>query len=263
MTFSDGRIAAQTTSLSLVKSLLLQLLDQRVGNIAAYQHLVEAYKQSQQGSASLDAYEHYLWKAFSTILGATLAGAKDTIVLIDGLDEISGHSTAPHTLFGRLKDACAASENAKLITLSQSDAVPSNHTNRLDMGVAELFDDVSAVARRTFTKYHPFIDRSRHEQDVVIRRIVQLSQGSFLWAKLFIKALERQKTTEEFNKGLESAEKAVKPIADLVLQHVQMPEVSEDCRTLLSFLTLAERPLTLTELRECCISHESFHESDD
>ena len=91
--------------MSLVKTLLLQLLDQRIGNIQLYQHLVEAYKQS-RASPSIEAYENCLWKAYSTILGATLTGAKDTIVLVDGLDEIQGtlrvsskFSIAHHLLF--------------------------------------------------------------------------------------------------------------------------------------------------------------------
>lgn len=239
---------AQATSLSIVKSLLLQLLDQRIGNLQLYQALVDAFRQSKR-IANLDAYEEWLWKAFSTVVGETLTGAKDLVVLVDGLDEVSGSSAAPHKLFIRLRESCGKFNNVKLITLSQPTAVANDHTHRLDLNLQHLSEDVYAVAHRTLSRFRPFSSKSVSEQDSMVQKIVEASEGSFLWAKLLIKLLERQKS-EDLSKALDNALKAQKTVSTLVLEHLQAHELPERSKNILSFLTVAERPLTISELRE-------------
>ena len=243
----DGRIAAQATSLNLVKSLLLQLLEHRIGNLQLYQALVEAFRQSKQ-TADLENYEEWLWKAFSTVVGETLTGARDLVVLIDGLDEVTGASSSPQKLFSRLRESCGKFSNVKLITLSQPSAITNDQASRLDLTVQHLNEDVTAVAQRTFGNFKPFISQAPSDQDATIRKIVHASEGSFMWTKLFIKLLERQRV-EDLHKVVDSALKSQKTIATLVLEHLQAHEIPEGSKNILSFLTVAERPLTISELR--------------
>ena len=234
-----------------MKSLLLQLLDQRIGNLQLYRALIDTFKQSKQTS-DLAAYEDWLWKAFSTVVGETLTGAKDLVVLVDGLDEINSASSSPQKLFDRLRQSCSKFNNVKLITLSQPTAVPSDHSNRLELGLNYLSEDISAVARRTLSKFKPFTSQNFTEQENILEHITRASNGSFLWTKLIIKLCERQKS-DDLIKSVDAAAKAQRTVSDLVLQHLTVHELADTTKSILSFLTVAERPLTTAELSKCYV----------
>lgn len=243
----DQRIPAEATSLCAVKSLLLQLLEQRIGNTQLYSTLIATLRRSRQ-AVDKDAYEELLWNAFSDVVGATLQGANDLIVLVDGLDEAQGDANCSKELFSRLRSSCANFDNVKLITFSQSNAVPSENIRRVDASLSNVGEDVAAVARKTLSKSKPFQSLDWANQEILLQRIVNLSDGSFLWTKLFTKLIDREKTIEDFTKILQNSEKKPSSITDLISLHIQVNEPEPISMSILSYLLLAERPLSLTEL---------------
>lgn len=74
-------IPSETTSLALAKSLSLQLLELRVGNINLFELLLDAYHQKDQV-----AVENRLWDAIDAAFGKS---SGNTIIIVDGLDHVS------------------------------------------------------------------------------------------------------------------------------------------------------------------------------
>ncbi len=78
---------AATTPIAILKSLLAQIFNLRIGNMQTYHAIVRAYE-SCYSCADLKSYEDHLWEALDQTFKKPLENARDLIVVVDGLDEI-------------------------------------------------------------------------------------------------------------------------------------------------------------------------------
>ncbi|KAJ5589423.1 hypothetical protein N7537_012101 [Penicillium hordei] len=245
----NSRIPAQTTPIAIVKTILLQLFEKRIGNIQLLQILHEAYDASKK-TTNEEEYERILWNALENALSAALARAKDLVIVIDGVDEAS---CGEALLLQKLIAATSNGTNVKLITLGAEKPRTSASLSHVPIGGDRIADDISTVVRSNFTAANSpgskvFLSMDEMEQETLIDQISEAARGSFLWAKLCTKRARLEHTPDALCKVVGAIVKGKPTIADFVLYSLQAPEVTEEAKLMLLWLATADRPLLSREL---------------
>ncbi|CAI7589114.1 unnamed protein product [Penicillium crustosum] len=245
----NSRIPAETTPIAIVKTILLQLFEKRIGNIQLLQILHDAYDASKK-TTNQEEYENILWNALENALSAALARAKDLVIVIDGVDEAS---CGEASLLQKLIAATSNGTNVKLITLGAEKPKTSVGLSHVPIGGDRIADDISTVVRSNFTGAKlpgtkVFLSMDEMEQETLVDQISEASRGSFLWAKLCTKRARLEHTPDALRKVVDTLVKSKPTIADFVLHSVQGPEVTEEAKLMLLWLATADRPLLAKEL---------------
>ncbi|KAJ5128530.1 hypothetical protein N7448_002249 [Penicillium atrosanguineum] len=241
----NGRIPANTTPCAVAKTILSQMFSKRIGNLQLYQILASTYDQSQQ-CVDEGNYDDLLWSALANALNASIAGAKELVLVVDGVEEASCGEKA---LSRRLHEATSKAPAVKLVVLASQkmDLIASQTT----VGISSelTFDDVAAVTRKIICQSHAFNVMSDEDQEVTVTRITEASESSFLWAKLTAKRLRDEHPPNEpaLSKSLDSIVRAGYTINDLVA-HTLHSKLDEGTKKVLVWLATADRPLTQQEL---------------
>lgn len=224
--------------------MLFQLFEKRIGNIQLLQILGDAYERSRR-TTDIAEYENILWTALERALGAAIPGARELVIVVDGLDEASCGEQA---LMKRLTTATANAVNVKLITLGAEQ--PSSPQNVMHVPVSEerIYDDVSTVVYSCFENSKTFLALPELEQETVVDQITEASRGCFQWAKLCAKRARHEHSPENLKKVVETLAKDKPSVTDFVLHALSDPEVTEDTKYMLLWLATADRPLLLKEL---------------
>ncbi|RHZ60786.1 NACHT domain protein [Aspergillus thermomutatus] len=240
----NARIPAEATSRAVARTILYQLFDKRLGNVQLLQILSVAHERSKKTTNEQD-YDSLLWNALEAALSVALPGAKELVIVVDGVDEASCSETAMLKL---LTTATAKGSNVKLITLGA--LKPPTTADQVFVPITEelIFDDIAAVVRNQLEQSRVFLDMPEMDQETIVGRITQASQGSFLWGKLATKRVRYEETDESLHKAVDALLGAKLTLADFVLHLVQGPNVTEDAKLMLLWLITADRPLQLKEL---------------
>jgi tetratricopeptide (TPR) repeat protein len=250
-------IPTTATSLAVVKSLLFQLLNIRIGNMSMYHALLGAYHQCRT-SADLGTYEENLWSALADTLKHPVEGGNDLIMVVDGLDEIAESQSAsiqaagsinPSALLDKLTRITNDGRGVRLITLSSSAKMPS-HAFGLQHQITKdnVRDDLHAVALRALVHNIHFHSKPAGEQETLLDRIIHASNGSFLWTILVCEYLNSQKSADAITKTLTGFESSKPSVQDLVLKLFTSLDTTSNAKTVLSWIMAAERPLTVEEI---------------
>ncbi|PYI06981.1 hypothetical protein BO78DRAFT_342291 [Aspergillus sclerotiicarbonarius CBS 121057] len=241
----NTRIPANTTPRAIAKTILSQLFSKRIGNVRLYQILADAYARSQKIIEEED-YDDVLWIALGSALKASLKGAKELVLVVDGVDEASCGETV---LLKKLHDSAQNATNVKLITLGSHRQTSSVSQTTVNITSELVFDDIAAVSRKILQHSHTFSSMSEEDQEINVTRITEASHGSFLWAKLATKRVreEHPSNADGLTKSIESVAKAGYSITDLVSQTLHS-KLSEDGKKMVTWLATAVRPLSQREL---------------
>jgi hypothetical protein len=240
----DARIPAETTPIAIAKTILFQLFEKRIGNVQLLHILGDAYERSRKTTGPAD-YENIIWNALERALAAALRGAKELVIVIDGLDEATGGEAA---LLQKLTVATSNAVNVRLITLGSEKPVAKENVMAVPITEDRIADDVAAVVRNIFEDSRTFREMSDLERETVVDQITEASQGSFLWAKLAAKRVRHEHNLDAFRKAVETVVTSKWTVADFVGHVLASPEISEDAKLMLLWLATAERPLLLKEL---------------
>ncbi|RAL14183.1 uncharacterized protein BO97DRAFT_448794 [Aspergillus homomorphus CBS 101889] len=241
----SDRIPSNTTPRAVAKMIMSQLFAKRIGNVRLYQILSDAYSRSQV-TLEEDAYDDLLWVAVGNALKSSLQGAKELVLVVDGMDEASCGETA---LFKRLTNSAVPADRVKLIALGSQQQSPTASQSTVHVSHELVFDDITAVVRNILQHNRAFTSLSEDEQEVNVTRIAEASSGSFLWAKLAAKRIrdEGGSNAQGLARAVESVANTGKTITDLV-SHAMHSKIGEDALKVLSWLSTAARPLTQKEL---------------
>jgi hypothetical protein len=250
-------IPTTATQSAIVKSLLSQLLNLRVGNMGLYYAVFKAYHHCRT-TGDLKAYEDSLWTALQDALAHPVVGGNDLVIVVDGLDEIADSQSAsvqasgaisPAALLERLVNVTNQGRSVRLITLGSSIKMPSSIKGaHHQITTDDLRDDIHAVAMRALIHNHHFHGQRAYDQEQFLDRIIQLVSGSFLKATLLCEILNAQKSPDALTKTLEGFEKQKPSAPDLVSQLFTSLNTTNEAKTLLSWILAAERPLTIDEI---------------
>lgn len=233
----------ETEHQAVVKSILRQLFEKRIGNTQLFQILSEAYERSRE-TISMDQYEKILWDALDASLKAPLRKAKPVVLVVDGLDEASGSESI---LLQRLQAVTHKTTNVKLIVLGSQKFEASSEASNINITPELIFDDIAAVVRHGYETYPAYTQLPETEQENLIEEITQASNGSFLWAKLASKLTRNAETSEALQKSVNSLVTSKLTIVDFVTQFLQSPDLTEEAKMMLVWLATADRPLSQSE----------------
>ncbi|KAI7683105.1 hypothetical protein KC353_g21514, partial [Hortaea werneckii] len=216
---SIGSVPSEANTLHVVKTLLYQLLGLRVGNMYLYHALARAYEYARQ-TADPKGYEDHLWNALTDALQHPLEHANDTVIVVDGVDEVQGGQQAGQSLLERLTRVIGRSKRTKIIALSQSLQLPSSaRGSQRTISPEDTRDDIHAVAIRTLAHSPHFTSKPGPEQETVIAHINDTAKGSFLWATLVCEVLKVEQSPDTFSKVLQSLKSSDQPsIPELVIR---------------------------------------------
>ncbi|ETS03981.1 hypothetical protein M419DRAFT_7051 [Trichoderma reesei RUT C-30] len=165
--------------------------------------------------------------------------------VIDGLDEYSGDSDI-YQFLEQLP------QHVRVFVASQ-------HTPEIQEGMLSLGQRVSI---RMVDTSHTVSDmravvKARLEQlnhletgDDLISRIVEKSNGSFVWIRLVLKELETAFTDEDIEAILEEVPSDLHEMYARILQSIEKDKRrAKLAKSILTWITLAQRPMTIEELR--------------
>lgn len=250
-------VPTTATSLAVVKSLLSQLLNLRVGNMAMYYALFRAYQHCRT-SGDLKTYEEHLWQALGDTLKQPLDGGNDLVMVVDGLDEIESSQSASIQAAGSISSAALLDklvsvtnqgDRVRLITLSSAAKMPSQANGMLhEVSREDIRDDLHSVALRALVHNRNFHSKPGNEQETLLDRIIQAANGSFLWTILACEILNLQKSNDAITSTLQSFESSKPSSQNLVHKLFTSLEPNSNAKTLLSWILAAERPLTTEEI---------------
>ncbi|PWY73042.1 NACHT domain protein [Aspergillus heteromorphus CBS 117.55] len=241
----NSRIPANTTPRAVAKTILSQLFDKRIGNVRLYQILADAYYRSQR-IVDEESYDDILWSTMGSALKATLQGAKELVLVVDGVDEASCGETV---LLKRLHEAAQNATKVKLVVLSSQKHSSSVSQTNVNITSELIFDDIAATSRKILQHSHAFNAMSEDDQELNVTRVAEASDGSFLWAKLAARRVcdEHPPNANALTRSIESIVKAGYTITDHVA-HTLQSKLSDDGKKVLVWLATAVRPLTHREL---------------
>ncbi|KAL3448230.1 hypothetical protein BJX65DRAFT_295132 [Aspergillus insuetus] len=219
----NSRIPALTTPAAVAK----------IGNISLYRTLS-------------DAYARVLWDAVGSALQACLKGAKETVLIVDGVDEASCGQSA---LAQRLTSATANSSNLRLIILAGERPAGLSEQSIVQVTPDQTFDDIAAVVRRVLKSSLAFVTMTGEEKEITLNHIVKVANGSFVWAKLASKEIRDAgpSTPQALTKAAGDLLNAKYTLSDLV-SHVMKSNGHRDGEKIIGWLATAERPLATWEL---------------
>ena len=209
-----------------------------------------AYEQCSH-CTDVNEYENHLWTALEEALKKPLSNARDLIIVVDGIDELQGGKAAGQAFFERLVDTVCEGKRVKLIGLAQSLSMPSGiNTTHVSITHDHVHNDIHAVILRNLAHSHNMTSKPGPEQEQVIERLARAANASFVWAVLVSQLLSTQKSHGDFAKVLDEIEKTKPSISDLVLRTISRIELSPATKMVLSWMTSAERPLRISDIRK-------------
>ncbi|CAI6090167.1 unnamed protein product [Clonostachys chloroleuca] len=238
-------------SLACIKSLINQLLDRSVGDIALFAQLVHAFEEfaAHQSTKQLEAS---LWKAFRSGLQAAEHGGATIVIIVDGCDEIAFHTT--------LRTSASKLPHVRVITFSRPVSHLSDGCKHIVITQQEVKEDIKAHLWENLSKveyFHSKLDVGARE--ALVDELAEKSKGNFLWA-FFAGRLLQGATLENYTTVKHNISSDVKKLLPALVGHTRLKD--DTLRHLLSFMVVASRPLTIQEAAELLATNTTKREME-
>ena len=242
-------MSSESSSIAIAKGLLLQLLEKAVGDRYLFQDLVEAYEKSSSKDAG--HLEDSLWLTLDAALGR-FASKHPLCVIVDGLDELRGGEQSQKHVSNKLGAFAAKHTNVQTIILSRdSPPIPTKGIQTFKVTRDHIHEDLRHVAEHALRGYQQYSEQSEHAREAVVDHLIHAASGNFLSLLLTIRFLRHEKSHEAFMNAVKAARDKPKSLEDLVKKLVDTLDFTKsDTNHLLSWMIVAERPFTVTELKD-------------
>ncbi|KAL9106362.1 MAG: hypothetical protein Q9227_008631 [Pyrenula ochraceoflavens] len=245
----ESDLPTESSTLACVKSLLLQLLQQNVGNAKLFSKLLATHR-AYISSGNATELETSLWDALELGLEAYNNGPTHLIVIIDGLEKICGGDAKAREFAKRVHSLAKEHICVRALILSRSKYTNNlDHVKEMQLTSTQTHDDIRRMVDEILQKNDHFKHGlSREEQMKVREQIVDGANGSFLWAELVTRSVILEDSSKSFSKSVDEAPKELQELFDRLMTkvHLKQPEV----KRLLGWLLVARRPLTTSELSD-------------
>ncbi|PSR87263.1 hypothetical protein BD289DRAFT_241997 [Coniella lustricola] len=236
----DSQVPAQATQIALVKSLLLQLLEQNVGNTTLFRCLANVTELGANTDSTEDA-EDALWYSLDT----ALQGLENVVLVIDGLDALEGDDAAKLQAFEHLYDIANKNRhNVRVIILTRPLSKPwPKPTRQVAMTPQRTSADVKHMVRAWLIRRNL---GNKQEVEEISEEIVQRSKGSLTWADMSLQLLTKAKDVTEVRTAVKELPSTT---GELLAKHISSVSFKGDARLIISWLLVAKRPLSTLEIQ--------------
>ncbi|PQE21552.1 nacht domain protein [Rutstroemia sp. NJR-2017a WRK4] len=237
----DSDLKTELSSFSVVKGLLLQLLQLNAGDNSLYKQILHAYELYNRGSPVAEV-EESLWIA----LEKGLRVDRSQTIVVDGIDQVSGGEAQGLAVLERLRAIVSKHPNTKCIVFSRPFTKPT---------AAEYFHfsiapEHTAYDIQYFTNSLISSSKVLDQKDLasITPKLVELANGSFVWVQYAIEILRLEQSSEAVLKRLETLPKALAALLDIIVSSLDLKD--RDTKSLLAWLLASERPLLITEVKQ-------------
>jgi tetratricopeptide (TPR) repeat protein len=237
---------AESTALACVKSLLNQLLERSVGDIALYEQLVGAFE-SFSSHRSTEKLEESLWKTLRGGLQAAERGGVSVVIITDGCDAIQGGDKKALAFHTALRQSVSGISSTRVITFSKPVSHLSEGCEHLVITPSRLHEDIRVHLWQTLSRSSYFNQLDPIGRDQFVDELVTKSKGSFLWA--FYASRLFQAPSQDYAALRQSITSDVNKLLAMLVTEARIKE-NQTVQLLLSFMLVVNRPLTVEEFSE-------------
>ena len=249
----------------MAKNLILQLLESNVGNAALFNALVKVHEISLDSKDS-NQLEKALWNALDTGLGGIVAKSENIMIVVDGLDEVHGGEQTAKTIRDHLATISLKHSTVQIVILSRDPVISSSKAKiqKLEITSDHTHSDLQHMTEHTLEHYSHFRNLEEFKQEGIAEQISHASKGNFLWVILTVMFLKQETSLESFMKAVKAIKETPKSLSDTIEKVINTLDFSKShTKILLSWMLVAERPLTVTEVN-CLLNIDlqkgAFHE---
>lgn len=247
--FANSTIVGQNSSLALVRTLLYQLLYQRLGDECLFDVINKAVT-PELLRRSVQEQEDCLWKALQDGLRHMNDAENDPLVIVvDGIDGI-GEKSIAQKVSQRLWGLATSARAIRLIQFSQCiEVAATKDVKQFELTADVLRQDMISIARLSLRRNDHFKGLGEPEQDRLVDQLVHAAGTSNLWLALACRHLRLQqqitiKAVEAIIHGSNNAS-----VTDLVHKILSTTQLSQDSKDVIKYILTAERPLLFSEIR--------------
>ena len=215
-----------------------------MGDASLYKALSAVYESTERQS-TFQGLENRLWK---TLESALKKRTNRLLIVVDGLDQLEGGDTASVDLCSHLVKLATNIKPVKCILLSRplSKSYPSG-VRQIVIDSTYNAEDVACFVKNAVSSFTEFVNLRESDKQAIIQKVSKMSNGTFIWADLTLQLLKREKTLAAILQSLETTPKALPDLLQKLCSSLDLEQA--DTRLIISALLVAERPLTLLELK--------------
>lgn len=246
--FFNSSVMAWETPLAMLKTLLFQMLSQRIGDFKVFSMVMEAYMDTNRPQ-SAKKQEERIWEVIQRALEAVCDDPnRPLVIVVDSLDEMVGQKAEGKRVAERLQKMVQRAPGARLIMFSrQLDLQGLTSTTTIDMKDNNT-DDLHTIIRQSLSRHPHFSEKDEAAQEYVVEQLASMSGNSILHASLAVRFLKSQKSASLFDQAVDSLSKSMNTVSSAVQKLVGVLQLDTDSKLLLSWLVAAERPLSREEI---------------
>ncbi len=201
------------------------------------------------GTKDAHRLEDYLWRALDAGLESIAKTHEDLMIVVDGLDEVSGDA---NTICKHLFTLASNHSHVQTIIFSRDPVPPAVGVkiHSLEITTDQTHDDLRHMTEHALNRLEHFRDQTEHARKSIVEQMIQAAKGNFLWMLLTAASLKHESSHEAFMKAVKGFKEAPKTLGETIQKLTDSLDFSNpDTSLLLSLLLVAERPLTLAEVR--------------
>ncbi|CZR69374.1 uncharacterized protein PAC_19274 [Phialocephala subalpina] len=240
----DPDLKTELTTMSVVKGLLLQMLQLNVGDSDLYKSLAHAYELSKKGGTT-SQIENALW----TALQAGLASGRNHSIVIDGIDQLKNGESDVTKLLGQLDSIVAKQSKTKVILFSRtlSSTVTQKHSHFV-ITPEQTRQDIWYLTESLLSSSPSHEVLSQEDRPTLIAKLAEVADGSFEWVVQAVDMLKTETTSAGTLKKLDTFPKTLDAIITQVISTVDLKQ--RDAKSLLAWILVSQRPLLLAEITQ-------------
>ncbi|KAK1988876.1 hypothetical protein LZ30DRAFT_812994 [Colletotrichum cereale] len=250
-TFSTD-IPSEATSIAFLKSLLSQLLETNVGDVALFEKLEVIFEHASPHHNS-EKLESDLWAALDSSLTSINNKKINLTLVIDGLDEVLGGAAKAEELHKRLHTSIGKLPRIQAVTLSRPVShLGGSRCKHLVITPDLVRDDIELYLANRLSRNCCFMAQNADARRALVKQIADLAKGSFLFAYLSRRLFASVSDFGTFVGIISNCKSNIKAIIGELMKKVNLKEEYGESKTynLLTFMVTAERPLTVGEMTD-------------
>ncbi|RYP75455.1 hypothetical protein DL771_002340 [Monosporascus sp. 5C6A] len=235
----------KATAVAFLQSLLSQLLHLDVGDTHLFHQLSGIFAELKGHNASR-TLEDDLWKALDSGLATLDKKGVTLTIIVDSLDETIGGVQKASEIYKRLYQSVKDLSTRAITFSCHLSYLNEVGGRRLVLTPDHNREDIKAYLRESLSRVEAYTKQSEANQVALVNLLTTRAKGSFLFAYL---ALELLRTGVDFNtyqKTIESIKSDTNGILEELIAKVNLKDAK--LNSLFTFITVAERPLTVDEL---------------